>query len=291
MADIDALHKVAPKDLPSPPFILLPGLPNLRDIGGYPLQEGPSAPTSKRSIRRGLVFRAADTSAVPRFPDSCTALTTTLGIRTVYDLRSTAEVTRGSFGPPLALPGLTRVHAPTNKEDMSPEAMSARYREYAHGGDEGFARAYASILASAGPAVAAVAHHLLERPADPILVHCTAGKDRTAIVVMLLLSLAGCSDKTIADEYALTTQGLQGIREAIVEQLLKRPDMAGDRAAAERMTGSRAPAMLQTLAMLRRDYDGAEGWLRTQAGLSADECAQLRDVLTSDEEPIFTEPA
>lgn len=307
MATVEALSKVAPKNLPSPPFILLQGIPNLRDIGGYPLLH---PTTAARSVRRGLVYRSADTSAAPHFPNTCTELKSTLHVTTVYDLRSTAEVERGTFGPPLAVDGIERIHAPTNKEDMSPEAISLRYRDYSHGGDDGFTRAYSDILKSAGPSMGRIARHLLtlsgasldrkeegkegqekEQERQAILIHCSAGKDRTGILTMLLLSLAGCSDATVAEEYALTTQGLQGIREAIVEHLMKRPDMAGDRAAAERMTGSRAEAMMQTLALLRRDYNGAEGWLQGVAGLTADECARLKALLTSDEEPIFPEKA
>ncbi len=39
--------------LPSPPFVDIPGISNFRDIGGLPTING-------EQIRRGLVFRSAD---------------------------------------------------------------------------------------------------------------------------------------------------------------------------------------------------------------------------------------
>ena len=42
-------------NLPSPPFIDVPGISNFRDIGGQPTSDD-------RQVRRGLVFRSADPS-------------------------------------------------------------------------------------------------------------------------------------------------------------------------------------------------------------------------------------
>lgn len=74
--------------------------------------------------------------------------------------------------------------------------------------------------------------HLLTRPADPLLIHCTAGKDRTGVVCALILTLAGVEDKIVANEYALTTMGLIGFREMIKKRLEVMPMFAkGDESA------------------------------------------------------------
>lgn len=43
-----------------------------------------------------------------------------------------------------------------------------------------------------------------------IVVHCTAGKDRTGIFTMVLLGLCGVDDEIIAQEYELTNLGYFG---------------------------------------------------------------------------------
>jgi hypothetical protein len=49
--------------LPSPPFIMVPGIQNFRDIGGYPTATQRSQATNF-AVRRGLVFRCAATTDV-----------------------------------------------------------------------------------------------------------------------------------------------------------------------------------------------------------------------------------
>ena len=47
--------------------------------------------------------------------------------------------------------------------------------------------------------------HLLERP-DPLLFHCTAGKDRTGLAAALVLFALGVSETDIWQDYLLTNQ-------------------------------------------------------------------------------------
>ena len=56
----------------------------------------------------------------------------------------------------------------------------------------------------------------MNEPNSPLIIHCTAGKDRTGVVCALLLSLCGVDDETISDEYALTDIGLSEEWKAIV---------------------------------------------------------------------------
>lgn len=43
-----------------------------------------------------------------------------------------------------------------------------------------------------------------------IVVHCTAGKDRTGLFIMALLGLCGVDDEIIAKEYEMTNLGYFG---------------------------------------------------------------------------------
>ncbi|MFP3381581.1 tyrosine-protein phosphatase, partial [Bacillus sp. SIMBA_069] len=45
---------------------------------------------------------------------------------------------------------------------------------------------------------------------DPVLVHCTAGKDRTGLVVALALLAAGVDREDVVADYAQTADNLAG---------------------------------------------------------------------------------
>lgn len=104
---------------------------------------------------------------------------------------------------------------------------------------EGFKRAYRDILENAGPSYGKILKHIRDKPNEPLLLHCTAGKDRTGVIVALIMSLAGAGDETIATEYALTDIGLAPMRPVIMQHLLKEPCLNNDTAAAERMIAAK----------------------------------------------------
>lgn len=68
----------------------------------------------------------------------------------------------------------------------------------------------------------------------PILIHCTAGKDRTGVICALILSLCGVEDEIVAHEYSLTNLGFKPrradtIREIVAHSETFKDDPAGAR--------------------------------------------------------------
>lgn len=112
--------------------------------------------------------------------------------------------------------------------------------------------------------------------------HCTAGKDRTGVLVALLLSLCGVADDVVAHEYSLTDLGLQARRAEFIAHLVSRPPLEGRRAEAERMVSSRRENMLATLAVLREKWGGAEGYVVKELGLTKEEVEAIRRNLVVD---------
>lgn len=55
----------------------------------------------------------------------------------------------------------------------------------------------------------------------PLLVHCTQGKDRTGLVVLLVLMLLGVDRSAIEEDYMLSEQGLAHDRDKRVEAITK----------------------------------------------------------------------
>ena len=71
-------------------------------------------------------------------------------------------------------------------------------------------------------------------PPLPILIHCTAGKDRTGVICALILSLCGVEDEVIAHEYSLTNLGFKPRRAATIREIVAHSETFRDNPAGAR---------------------------------------------------------
>jgi len=82
--------------------------------------------------------------------------------------------------------------------------------------------------------------HLANEPEKPLIVHCTAGKDRTGVLCALILSLCGVEDEIIAQEYNLTEIGLTDEWKAgVIEHLTNNPLLEGHKDGAANLIGAK----------------------------------------------------
>lgn len=281
------------------------GIANFRDIGGYPISSSSSSPnTTTRSIRRNLLYRAADPSLIT--PTGLETLKS-LNVTHVFDLRSEPEIQRK--GPefasvPISAP-FTTIPAPTPSpasggtsnssgeisrvwtpvfavEDYSPEQIALRYKAYASQGSAGFVEAYRTILLHAGPAYSTILTYLASEDPRPCVVHCTAGKDRTGVLVALIYLILGVDNEVVAKEYGLTDQGLAALKPLFKERLLKNPALAGNESGVANMIATRPENMSATIEMIKETYGSAEAYVREVVGLSEEQLERLRENFTSE---------
>jgi protein tyrosine/serine phosphatase len=82
--------------------------------------------------------------------------------------------------------------------------------------------------------------HLANEPQKPLILHCTAGKDRTGVICALILSLCGVDDEVIAQEYNLTEVGLTTEwKTSVSKHLMENPALKGDLAGAINMISAK----------------------------------------------------
>lgn len=261
-------------DTPAPtPGDRLPltGARNLRDLGGYPAGPG-------RSVRRGMLYRS---DRLTDLSDDDLDQLAGLSIRTVIDLRYDAEVTEH---PSRLWVGVER------HENIPMAGALAKERSFldrVFSGEveavteDDVAQSYLDMLDVHAADFALVVRMLLD--GCPALFHCTAGKDRTGLVSMLVLSVLGVDDDTILDDFEQSNRHraeprIAELRDSFAARGLDieafRPALSAPR-----------PAMVGAMAWLSREAGGAERYLLEVGGMTGDEVAALRDLLLVEEPP------
>ncbi|MGA7396370.1 MAG: tyrosine-protein phosphatase [Solirubrobacterales bacterium] len=186
--------------------IAIATLPNLRDVGGYLTAKG-------HRVRTGRLYRSVEAG---KLDGDDVELFGQLGVRTIFDLRTRAEVDKS----PDQAPGARGVHLDVIADSTG--AASARLLQLiddpagateAMGGGgvkEIYAEAYREFieLDSANRSYSALFTDLAETETLPGLVHCTAGKDRTGWAVAALLLFLGVSERDVLFDYLLTNEQL-----------------------------------------------------------------------------------
>ncbi|KAL4076324.1 protein-tyrosine phosphatase-like protein [Scleroderma citrinum] len=253
--------------LSNPPFVSIPGISNVRDLGSYP------STTPNLITKPGYAYRAAEISGITK---EGAEKMMALRITTVFDLRSDPEMKKYSTPVP-TIEGVQIIRTPVfRSEDYSPESIAKKFELYASGTTEAFMKLYSQILNHAGDAFGTILRHVRDRPNAPFLFHCTAGKDRTGVMAAILLKLAGVGDHYICHDYSLTRIGREPDREKVLRRLSKEPMFVTNTNAALRMLSSQYGTMKAFLELLKQKYGGVEEYVKNFCGLSAEDVSRIQ---------------
>src|SRR5882757_7375508 len=171
----------------------LAGASNFRDLGGYPTCDG-------RIVRWRQIFRS---NHLGHLTDDDVAVVRGLGVKSAFDFRGLEE--RAA-----ALCGMTDVTV--HSLPVEPTVVAALRAIAATGTQLSTADAtevmrdsYRSYVQQNTPRFRMLFAHLLEDSA-PLVIHCTAGKDRTGFACALILHTLGVPDEVISEDYLLTNR-------------------------------------------------------------------------------------
>lgn len=170
--------------------IQLAGASNLRDIGGYQTADG-------HFVRWRQIYRSG---ALFRFTPSCWEWAIQQNILTVCDLRSSEE---RALAPTL-WQGVE--HTRHIGEEYDAQLLFAQGAANGRVGlNEMHDSLYALFPTLLAPSFVAMFQALMDRQV-PLIVHCSAGQDRTGLAIGLLLELLGVPREYIFRDYHLSTQ-------------------------------------------------------------------------------------
>jgi protein tyrosine/serine phosphatase len=139
--------------LKQPPFIPIPGIINIRDLGALP--DSP--------IRHNLLYRSGALHKLPA--SSLVALKDDLGIKMILDLRSEREIARS---PNPTIEGVKNMHFESLRVPSAID-MESFVEER---GKKGYVEMYAEVLEIHKPSVRAALEWMRDA-GTPMLFHCT----------------------------------------------------------------------------------------------------------------------
>ena len=231
----------------------LAGASNFRDLGGYPGKNG-------RAVRWRQIFRS---NHLGHLTEADIEVLRGLGLKCAFDFRGTEERVAAMCG----VEEITVHSLP-----IEPTVVAALRARLASGVALSSADAldvmrdsYRNYVRQNTPNFRALFAHLLEDRA-PLVIHCTAGKDRTGFACALILHALGVPDDMIAEDYLLTNRFYRRDRTASsdlpeeVKQVLARVE---------------ASFLAAAFDAIHADYGDLENYFSDGLGLGTGERARL----------------
>ena len=232
----------------------LEGASNFRDLGGYAARDG-------RKVRWRQIFRSNHLGHVT---EADIAILRSLGVRSAFDFRGTEERVTALCGI-----GGIAVHSlpiePTVVASLRARAAAGTALSSIDALDV-MRDSYRNYVRHNTPSFRALFGHLLEDRA-PLVIHCTAGKDRTGFACALILHALGVSEDVIAEDYLLTNR------------LYRRdPNSSSDLPdEVRRVLGSVETSFLAAaFEAIAEEYGGLEGYFSDGLNLGAEQRARLK---------------
>ncbi|MQA14376.1 MAG: protein-tyrosine-phosphatase [Pseudonocardiaceae bacterium] len=204
---------------------------NFRDLGGLPTGDG-------RRTCDGVLYR----SDAPHRGDPPPTTAVSWPPELVLDLREAAEQADhplAGVADVMGIPLLAGPHAVDWRRLPRLEEL------------------YLGSLRRAGERIAELLG-LLARTTGPALVHCAAGKDRTGVLVAVLLRAAGVTRDAVVDDYLRTDRNVAAVLTRMSWDLTVLDEE--DRLRAQHLAGTSAAALTAVLDVLDAAPGGPAGW-------------------------------
>jgi protein-tyrosine phosphatase len=229
---------------------------NFRDLGGYETRDG-------QRVRRSAVYRA---DSLQWLTPGDQEILAQLGVRTIVDLRSSAERARAAS----RIDDLADVavhHVPLFEEHSLPFKPAELNDPPPPPGET-----YLAIAADGRRAVA-TALRSVALGEHAVVFHCAAGRDRTGMVAAIVLAALGVDDETIVSDYLLSNRAYEP---AVAWAEVNAPEWAAEIASLPDWLLYAEPAVIQAfLDGLRAQHGSIEGYLAA-IGIGDDVVATLR---------------
>jgi protein-tyrosine phosphatase len=243
-------------------FIELEGAQNFRDVGGYRTADG-------ETVRHGILYRAGTLGGLTAAGQAKLAGLSPVAI---VDLRTPEEREHDRNADWLRVqPGYWTSDSGRSLGDLrklfgDPSQLTGAIMR------ERMTDAYRSMYREQTPAYRVLFAHLVEGE-GPVVLNCTAGKDRTGIGAALVLTALGVPYATVREDFLLSNAGVDPAKLA---GTIGSPLAAFPPEVVAPLLGVEGQYLDAAFDQIRQDHGTVENFLATELGVGPDEIAQLR---------------
>ena len=172
------------------------GAHNFRDLGGYKTEDG-------RALKWGKIYRSDDLHLLT---DEDLKYLSRLNIKSVVDFRSDEE---RESEPDRLNPDMTQVLLPIKfqPEELDDETLKNLMKNLTFGtlDSSNLLRDFNIVIVKDfATEYKKFFRHVIENNAEPIVFHCTAGKDRAGFASAMILTVLGVPREKVIEDYLLT---------------------------------------------------------------------------------------
>lgn len=242
-------------------FVSMAGGRNFRDVGGYRTADG-------HTVKWGVMYRSG---SLGKLTPAGQAELARLHIADQIDLRTTEERASDTFDLRAALGDgyWTRDYA-------HPLVAGAAIPDFASMTADSvramMATAYKTLPGQQAPSYRELFARLVDGK-GPLVLNCTAGKDRTGIGTALVLTALGVPYDTVKQDFLLSNgaPGMETLKANLSPQLAKLPDDV-----AAPLIGVDGSYLDIAFAQLRQDYGSVDAFIEKELGVGPTQKAALR---------------
>ena len=172
------------------------GAHNFRDLGGYKTQDG-------KTVKWGKIYRSDNLHSLT---DEDVSYMERLDIKSVVDFRSNEE---RENEPDRLTPNMTQVLLPIQfrPKEIDDDKIEDLMKDLTFGNLDSSNLLYdfnIAIVKQFTEEYKQFFRHIVDNNAEPLVLHCTAGKDRAGFASAMVLSILGVPREKVIEDYLLT---------------------------------------------------------------------------------------
>lgn len=242
-------------------FVAMEGGRNFRDVGGYRTVDG-------RTVKWGVLYRSG---SLGKLTPAGQAELARLHIADQIDLRTTDERSSDTYDQRAALGD-----GYWTRDYGHPLVAGAAYPDFASMTADSvramMATGYKTLPGQQAPAYRELFARLIDGK-GPLVLNCTAGKDRTGIGTALVLTALGVPYDTVKQDFLLSNgaPGMETLKADLSPRMATLPDDV-----AAPLIGVEGAYLDIAFTQLRQDYGSVDAFIEKELGVGPTQKAALR---------------